>query len=62
MWTINTYKNVTWFAGAGKSTFISILFRAHEPQGKVIIDGIDITQIGLHDLRSKISIIPQEPS
>eukprot|EP00795_Rhopilema_esculentum_P002545 gene2545-740_t len=37
--------------GAGKS----------EPSGKIIIDGMDITQMGLKDLRSKISIIPQDP-
>jgi ATP-binding cassette, subfamily C (CFTR/MRP), member 2 len=29
--------------------------------GKIIIDGIDITSIGLHDLRSRLGIIPQDP-
>jgi ATP-binding cassette subfamily C (CFTR/MRP) protein 4 len=32
-----------------------------EPKGSIIIDGIDTKRIGLHDLRKKISIIPQDP-
>lgn len=49
-------------SGAGKSTIIAALFRLTEPEGKVLIDGIDSKTLGLHDLRSKISIIPQEPT
>lgn len=46
--------------GAGKSTLITTLFRTTEASsGKVLIDGVDIGKIGLYDLRSKISIIPQ---
>uniref|UniRef100_A0A8C1TI49 Multidrug resistance-associated protein 4 n=1 Tax=Cyprinus carpio TaxID=7962 RepID=A0A8C1TI49_CYPCA len=47
--------------GAGKSSLISALFRLMEPEGKIIVDGILTSEIGLHDLRQKMSIIPQDP-
>uniref|UniRef100_UPI00398E4C36 multidrug resistance-associated protein 1 n=1 Tax=Pristiophorus japonicus TaxID=55135 RepID=UPI00398E4C36 len=48
--------------GAGKSSFALGLFRIIEPaEGQIYIDGIDITKIGLHDLRFQITIIPQDP-
>ncbi|XP_002991601.2 ABC transporter C family member 14 [Selaginella moellendorffii] len=48
--------------GSGKSTLIQAFFRLVEPcGGEVRIDGIDITQLGLADLRSRFGIIPQEP-
>lgn len=48
--------------GAGKSTLTLGLFRIVEAmRGKIMIDGIDISKIGLHQLRSRITIIPQDP-
>ncbi|GAB0093529.1 probable multidrug resistance-associated protein lethal(2)03659 [Sergentomyia squamirostris] len=47
--------------GAGKSSLIQALFRLAPIEGKIEIDGIDTQNLGLHDLRSKISIIPQDP-
>ncbi|CAJ0561383.1 unnamed protein product, partial [Mesorhabditis spiculigera] len=48
--------------GAGKSSITLALFRMIEPaEGSIIIDGIDISTLGLHDLRRNLTIIPQDP-
>ncbi|KAF9934457.1 hypothetical protein FBU30_001950 [Linnemannia zychae] len=54
--------------GAGKSSMIGALFRLVETmtgnpthRGGITIDGIDISKIGMHDLRERLAIIPQEP-
>jgi ATP-binding cassette, subfamily C (CFTR/MRP), member 4 len=47
--------------GAGKSSLINALFRLAPVEGSVVIDSIDTGNLLLQDLRSKISIIPQDP-
>lgn len=48
--------------GAGKSSLTLALFRFLEArEGSIHIDGIDISKIKLHDLRSRLAIIPQDP-
>ncbi|CAM1314160.1 ABCC2 (predicted) [Pycnogonum litorale] len=48
--------------GAGKSTLMLGLFRLLEASdGSIFIDGVNISNIGLHDLRAKLTVVPQDP-
>jgi ABC-type multidrug transport system fused ATPase/permease subunit len=55
--------------GSGKSTFVSALWRLVEPAGgldgmgvgALRIDGVDVRGLSLHELRSRLAIIPQDP-
>ncbi len=48
--------------GAGKSTLLSLIPRLYDPiSGQVLVDGVDIRQLRLEDLRTWISFAPQEP-
>ncbi len=49
-------------SGAGKSTFVNLLMRLFNlTEGKILIDGVDISLVSQKNLREKISFVPQDP-
>jgi ATP-binding cassette subfamily B protein len=49
-------------SGAGKTTLFGLLLRFYDPQaGRIVLDGVAISEMDLHDLRERIGIVPQEP-
>lgn len=49
------------FLGSGKSSITQALFQLAITEGTIEIDGVDISKLGLHTFRQRISIIPQDP-
>ena len=47
--------------GSGKSTFVSALWRLVQLEGSLQVDGVEISTLGLKELRSRLAIIPQDP-
>ena len=50
-------------SGAGKSTVFELLQRFYDPQqGRILLDGVDIRELGLQQLRGHIALVPQQPA
>ncbi|HEY8049564.1 MAG TPA: ABC transporter transmembrane domain-containing protein, partial [Ramlibacter sp.] len=49
-------------SGAGKTTVFQLLLRFYDPQaGRIVVDGASTRDVSLHDLRSRMAVVPQEP-
>ena len=49
-------------SGCGKSTFVNLLMRFYDvDSGEVLLDGVNIKEINLYDLRNAVSLVMQEP-
>lgn len=57
-----TFVGIVGQSGSGKSTLMKLLPRLYEPQeGRILIDGYDISKVELYSLRRQIGIVPQDP-
>src|SRR5262249_13822951 len=53
---------VAGMTGAGKSTLVSLLLRLYDPSaGRILLDGVDLRDYRLHDLRNQFAVVLQEP-
>jgi ABC-type multidrug transport system fused ATPase/permease subunit len=62
---INPNENVALVgeSGCGKSTFVNLLMRFYDiDSGEILLDGVNIKDYNLHDLRNVISLVMQEPT
>jgi ABC-type multidrug transport system fused ATPase/permease subunit len=62
--TINPNESVALVgeSGCGKSTFVNLLMRFYDvDHGQILLDGRNIKDYNLHDLRKAISLVMQEP-
>ena len=50
-------------SGSGKSTFINLVMRFYDPEfGEVLIDGVNVREYNIHDLRHRLGLVMQEPT
>ena len=58
----NNFVAIVGQSGSGKSTLMKLIYRLYYPnEGKILIDGFDISKVELNSLRNQIGIVPQEP-
>jgi ABC-type multidrug transport system fused ATPase/permease subunit len=49
-------------SGCGKSTFVNLMMRFYDPDfGEILLDGVNIKDYNLHELRKAVSLVMQEP-
>jgi ATP-binding cassette subfamily B protein len=59
---VGTFVGIVGQSGSGKSTLMKLLPRLYEPQeGRILIDGYDISKVELYSLRRQVGIVPQDP-